>query len=65
MEGARYDVELLRDGVPDEDRSLTRAQSMSFRWSSLSAGTYAIRARSVNEDGVGGPWRKSNAVVID
>ena len=64
--GARYDVDLLRDGVRQEDRSLTRAGSTSFRWLTTRAGTYAIRARSVNEDRVPGPWSAlSDEVVID
>ena len=63
--GARYDVDLLRDGLRQEDRSLTRATSASFRWQVL-PGTYAIRARSVNGDGVRGPWSTvSDEVVID
>ena len=63
--GVRYDVDVLRDGVRDEDRSLTRARSTSFRWTHLLPGTYTIRTRSVNEDRVGGPWRGSDEVVID
>ena len=66
VEGARYAVDLLRDGVRDEHRSLERASSTSFRWQSLSAGTYTIRARSVNEDRLPGPWSApSNEVVFD
>ena len=66
VEGARYDVDLLRDGVRQEDRSLTRAGSTSFRWLTTRAGTYAIRARSVNADRVPGPWSAvSDEVVID
>ena len=65
VEGARYDVHLLRDGVHDELRSLERARSTSFRWSSIGPGTYTIRARSVNEDRLGGPWRASGEVVVD
>lgn len=66
VEGARYAVDLLRDGVRDEHRSLERASSTSFRWQSLSAGTYTIRARSVNEDRLPGPWSApSNEVVLD
>ena len=65
VEGARYDVDLLRDGMRQEDGSLERSQSTSFRWPATGAGTYAIRARTVNEDGLGGPWRVSNEVVID
>ena len=64
-EDARYDVDLLRDGVSQEDHSLERTQSTSFRWPAAVAGTYAIRARTVNEDGLGGPWRVSDEVVID
>ena len=64
--GARYDVDLLRDGVRQEDRSLTRARSTSFRWLATRAGTYAIRVRSVNADRVPGPWSAvSDEVVID
>ena len=35
VEGASYDVDLLRDGAREEDRSLTRARNTttSFRWS--------------------------------
>ena len=63
---ARYDVDLLRDGVRQEDRSLTRARSTSFRWLTTRAGRYAIRARSVNADRVPGPWSAlSDEVVID
>ena len=67
VEGARYDVELVRDGRADEDRSLTRARNTttSFRWTHLLPGTYSIRARSVNEDRLGGPWRTSEEVEID
>ena len=65
VEGARYDVHLMRDGERDELRSLERARSTSFRWSSIGPGTYTIRARSVNEDRVGGPWRVSDEIVID
>ena len=64
-EDARYDVHLMHDGVHDELRSLERARSTSFRWTSNGAGTYTIRARTVNEDGLGGPWRVSDEVVID
>ena len=65
VEDARYDVDLLRDGVPQDDHSLGQAQSTTFRWPATAAGTYAIRARTVNEDGLGGPWRVSDEVVID
>ena len=66
VEGARYDVDLLHDGVRDELRSLERARSTSFRWLGNRAGTYAIRARSVNADGVPGPWSAvSDEVVIE
>ncbi len=67
VEGALYDVELTRDGVADENRSLTRARNttLTLRWTRLLPGTYAIRARSVNEERVGGPWRVSDEVVID
>ena len=67
VEGARYDVELVRDGRADEDRSLTRARNTTttFRWTHLLPGTYEIRARSVNEDRLGGPWRTSEEVEID
>ena len=66
VDGARYDVDLLRDGVRDELRSLERARSTSFRWSSNAAGTYAIRVRSVNADRASGPWSVvSNEVVVD
>ena len=51
VEGARYAVDLLQDGVRDDDRSLTRSSRTTFRWQSLSAGTYTIRACSINEDG--------------
>ena len=54
--GARYDIDLLRNGFADEDRSLRRSTRTSFQWSSLVAGTYAIRVRSVNEDGEPGAW---------
>ena len=64
VEGARYSVDLLRDGVREEDRSLTRARSTSFRWL-VRPGTYSIRVRSVNEDRLGGPSRTSDEVVID
>ena len=66
VEGARYDVDLLHDGVRDEHRSLESARSTSFRWSSNLSGTYTIRARSVNADRLRGPWSaESNQVVID
>ena len=67
VEGVSYDVDLLRDGAREEDRSLTRARNTttSFRWSALLAGTYAIRVCSVNEDRLRGPCRESNEVVID
>ena len=67
VEGARYDVELVRDGRADEDRSLSNARNTTttFRWTHLLPGTYAIRARSVNEDRLGGPWRMSEEVEID
>ena len=64
--GARYDVDLLRDGLRQEDRSLTRARSTSFRWLTTRVGRYAIRARSVNGAGVRGPWSAvSNETVTD
>ena len=44
VEGARYDVHLMRDGVRQEDLSQERTQSTSFRWPATAAGTYAIRA---------------------
>ena len=66
VEGARYDVDLLRDGVRQKDRSLTRATSTSFRWLATRAGTYTIRVRSVNADRVPGPWSEvSNEIVVD
>ena len=66
VEGARYDVDLLKDGVRDELRSQERAQGTSFLWTSTRAGTYTIRVRSVNADGVAGPWSTvSNEVAID
>ena len=67
VEGASYDVDLLRDGAREEDRSLTRARNTttSFRWSALLAGTDASRVCSVNEDRLRGPCRESNEVVID
>ena len=66
VEGARYAVDLLQDGVRDDDRSLTRSTRNTFRWQSLSPGTYTIRACSVNEDRRCGPWSaESNAVVIN
>ena len=65
--GARYAVDLLRDGVAEEDRSLSYARNTttSFHWTHLRPGTYAIRACSVNEDRVRGPCRVSDAVVVD
>ena len=66
VQGARYDVDLLHDGVRDGLRSLERARSTSFRWSSNAAGTYTIRVRSVNADRASGPWSVvSNEVVVD
>ena len=67
VEGARYDVELVRDGVADEDRSLSNARNTttSFHWTHLLPGTYAIRARAVNGDRLGGPWRTSDEIEID
>ena len=66
VEGARYGVDLLQDGVRDDDRSLSRSTRNTFRWQSLSRGTYTIRACSVNEERVCGPWSaESNEVVID
>ncbi|MCY4014660.1 MAG: fibronectin type III domain-containing protein [Gammaproteobacteria bacterium] len=66
VEGARYAVDLLRDGQRDDDRSLTRATRTSFSWSSLAAGTYTVRACSVNEDGECGAWSaESDEVGID
>ena len=66
VEGALYDVDLLHDGMRDELRSLERARSTSFRWLSNRPGTYAIRARSANADGVAGPWSAvSDEVVIE
>jgi len=62
--GARYDVDLLRNGTPDDDRSLRRSTRTSFRWSSLASGTYAIRVRSVNEDGERGAWGTTSAEVV-
>ena len=67
VEGARYDVDLLRDGVREEDRSLTRARNttLTFRWSALLPGTYTNRACSVNADRLRGPCRESDEVVND
>ena len=66
VEGARYNIDLLQDGMRDELRSLERARSTSFRWLGNRPGKYAIRARSVNADGVSGPWSAvSDEVVID
>ena len=62
--GASYDVDLLRDGVPDGDRSLRRSTRTSFHWSFLASGTYAIRVRSVNEDGQPGAWGTTSAEVV-
>ena len=64
--GARYRVDFLRDGVRDDIRSLEWASSTTFRWQVRWAGSYTIRACSVNEDGECGAWSaQSNAFVID
>ena len=67
MAGAdRYAVDLLRDGVRQENLSLTGSSRTSFRWVSMLPGSYTIRACALNEDGLCGPWSAaSNAVVID
>ncbi len=63
--GARYGVDLLRDGTPVEGRSLQAAARTDFRWSDLEPGTYAVRVRSVDIDGHAGPWSApSNAVMV-
>ncbi|MYE50854.1 MAG: hypothetical protein F4X81_05250, partial [Gammaproteobacteria bacterium] len=63
---ARYDVELLQGGAPDEGRSLRATTRRDFRWSGLEPGTYSVRVRSVDADGAAGPWGEpSNEVVID
>ncbi len=64
VEGASYDVDLLRDGVRQEERSLTRARGTSFRWQ-VRPGTYSVRVRSVNAEHVAGPSRVSEKVVVD
>ena len=64
--GMRYGVDLLRGGTPVEGGSLARTTRTSFRWSSLEAGTYRLRVRSVDAGGQAGPWSDpSNEVVID
>ena len=67
VEGALYDVELTRDGVADEYRALTHAPNttLTFRWTNLRPGTYAVRVRSVNDERVGGPWRVSDGAALD
>lgn len=67
VEGALYDVDVLQDGVREEIRSLKGTRSTSIRWWYRSpAGTYTIRVRSVNADGVRGPWSAhSNEIVFD
>ena len=52
--GVRYEVELLKDGVRDDDRSPTRSSRTTFRWQSLSPATYTIHACSLNKDRVCG-----------
>ena len=65
--GALYAIDLLRDGVADEDRSLSNARNTttSFHWTHLRPGTYALRACSVNEDRLRGPCRESDPVELD
>jgi hypothetical protein len=66
VDGARYRVDLMRDGVRDENRSLSQSTSTSFHWSSLGAGRYTIRACVVNEDRECGAWSAvSNGIDID
>lgn len=67
VEGARYDIDLLKDGVREEIRSLKSTRSTAIRWWYRSpAGSYTLRVRSVNAEGVRGPWSAhSNEVVFD
>lgn len=64
--GVRYGVELLRGGVPVEGRSLARTTRSDFRWSRLEPGNYRLRVRSVDSDGLAGPWSApSNEVAVE
>ena len=65
--GARYDVDVLRNGIREDIRSRTGTRSTAIRWWFRSpAGAYTIRVRSVNADGVRGPWSVvSNEIVFD
>ena len=67
VEGARYDVDVLRDGVRENIRSTRNTRSTAIRWWFRSpAGTYTIRVRSVNADGVRGPWSApSNEIIFE
>lgn len=67
VESARYDVDLLRNGKRFANLSKEGTRSTSIRWwYRHSSGTYTLRVRSVNADGVRGPWSGlSNEIVFD
>ena len=67
VEGARYDVDVLRNGKRETARSMKNTRSTAIRWWFNSPpGTYTIRVRSVNADGVRGPWSAlSNEITFD
>ena len=66
-DATRYDVDLLKNGVREEIRSVKRTRSTAIRWWFRSPpGTYTLRVRSLNADGVRGPWStQSNEIVFD
>ena len=67
IEGARYDVDVLKNGVRQEHLSLLGTRSTAIRWwYRNAAGTYSLQVRSVNSDDVRGPWSAlSNPIVFN